>query len=68
MTTKSCFYEKGLPFDDRKAIFLERRKMAATDNNYAFDTYKFYMPKQNGEGKAVELTREMVEAYKDGWI
>ena len=25
------------------------------------------MPIQNGEGKAVELTREMVEAYEDGW-
>lgn len=67
MTTKSCFYEKGLSFDDRKAIFLERRKMAAADNNYAFDPYKFYIPKQDSKGKAVELTREMVEAYEDGW-
>lgn len=67
MTTKACFYEDGLSFDDRKAIFLERRKKAAADNNYAFDPYKFYMPIQNGEGKAVELTREMVEAYEDGW-
>lgn len=67
MTTKPCFYEKGLSFDDRKAIFLERRKMAAADNNYAFDPYKFYIPKQDSKGKAVELTREMVEAYEDGW-
>ena len=67
MTTKACFYEDGMSFDDRKAIFLERRKKAAADNKYAFDPYKFYMPIQNGEGKAVELTREMVEAYEDGW-
>ena len=67
MTTKSCFYEKGLSFDDRKAIFLERRKMAAADNNYAFDPYKFYIPKQDSKGKAVEITKEMVESYKDGW-
>ena len=67
MTTKPCFYEKGLSFDDRKAIFLERRKMAAADSNYAFDPYKFYIPKQDSKGKAVELTREMVEAYEDGW-
>lgn len=67
MTTKACFNEDGMSFDDRKAIFLERRKKAAADNKYAFDPYKFYMPIQNGEGKAVELTREMVEAYEDGW-
>ena len=67
MTTKPCFYEKGLSFDDRKAIFLERRKMAAADNNYAFDPYKFYMPSQNKEGKAVELTKDMIDAYEDGW-
>lgn len=67
MTTKACFYENGMTFDDRKAIFLERRKKAAQDYNYAFDPYKFYIPSQNGECKAVELTREMVESFKDGW-
>lgn len=67
MTTKACFYEDGMSFDDRKAMFLERRKKAAQDYNYAFNPYKFYIPSQNGEGKAVELTREMVESFKDGW-
>ena len=67
MTTKTLFYEDGMSFDDRKAIFLERRKKAAKDYDYAFDPYKFYIPKQDGKGKAVEITREMVEAYEDGW-
>lgn len=67
MTTKACFYEDGMSFDDRKAMFLERRKKAAQDYNYAFNPYKFYIPSQNGEGKVVELTREMVESFKDGW-
>ena len=67
MTTNACFYEDGMSFDDRKKVFLERRKKAAKDNRYTFDPYKFYMPIQNGEGKAVEITREMVEAYEDGW-
>ena len=67
LTTEATFYKEGMPFDERKAIFLERRKKVAEAKKYAFDPYKFYMPSQNGEGKAVELTREMVEAYEDGW-
>ncbi len=67
MTTNALFYEDGMSFDERKAIFLECRKKVAADNNYAFDPYKFYIPKQDGKGKAVELTRDMVEAYEDGW-
>lgn len=67
MTTNALFYEDGMSFDERKAIFLERRKKSAKDYNYAFDPYKFYIPKQDGKGKAVEITREMVETYEDGW-
>lgn len=67
MTANPCFYEDGMSDDDIKAIFLKRRKIASVDNNCGFDPYKFYVPTQNGEGKAVEITKEMVEAYKDGW-
>ena len=67
MTTNALFFEDELSYDARKAIFLERRKMAAKDNKEAFDPYKFYIPKQDGKGQAVEITKEMVESYKDGW-
>ncbi len=67
MTTKACFYDEKMSDEDIRDLFLKHRKMAAKDTNYAFDPYKFYMPSQDGEGKAVELTEEMIEAYKDGW-
>ena len=67
MNTKASCYKEGMSKKEIRAEFLEHRKMAAEDNNYAFDPYKFYMPSQDGKGKAVELTKEMVEAYEDGW-
>lgn len=67
MNTKASCYKEGMSGKERQAELLEHRKIAAIDNKYAFDPYKFYMPSQDGEGKAVELTEEMVEAYKDGW-
>ena len=62
----SC-YPEGMSKEERKAEFLRHRELAAIDNNYAFDPYKFYIPSQDGKGKAVELTKDMVEAYEDGW-
>ena len=67
MNTKASCYKEGMSKEEIRAEFLDHRKMAAEDNNYAFDPYKFYMPSQDGKGKAVELTKEMVEAYDDGW-
>ena len=67
MNTKVSCYKEGMSKKEIRAEFLEHRKMAAEDNKYAFDPYKFYMPSQDGKGKAVELTKEMVEAYEDGW-
>lgn len=48
-------------------MFLEHRRLASASYNEEFDPKKIYVPKQNKEGKAVELTRAMVEAYEDGW-
>ena len=67
MSMKPSFYDEKMSDEEIKNLFLKHRKMAAKDNNYAFDPYKFYVPSQDGEGKAVELTREMVEACEDGW-
>lgn len=67
MNTKASCYKEGMSKEKIRAEFLEHRKMAAEDKNYTFDPYKFYMPSQDGKGKAVELTKEMVEAYEDGW-
>lgn len=67
MNTKASCYKEGMSKEEIRAEFLEHRKMAAEDNKYAFDPYKFYMPSQDGKGKAVELTRDMVEAHEDGW-
>lgn len=61
------FYPEGLSLEERKALFLEHRRLASADYNEEFDPKKFYVPEQNKEGKAVELTRAMVEAYEDGW-
>jgi len=67
MTTNAMFYEKELSYEERKAIFLERRRLASSDYYNEFDSKKFYMPSQNKKGEAVELTREMVKAHEDGW-
>lgn len=67
MNTGKNFYPEGLSLEERKALFLEHRRLASADYNEEFDPKKFYVPEQNKEGKAVELTRAMVEAYEDGW-
>lgn len=65
-TMKTCYPEE-MSNEERRLAFLEHRKLVSAAYDYEFNPYKFYMPTQNGEGKAVELTREMVEAYDDGW-
>lgn len=67
MNTGKNFYPEGLSLEERKALFLEHRRLASASYNEEFDPKKIYVPKQNKEGKAVELTRAMVEAYEDGW-
>lgn len=67
MTTKDIFYDSKLDYEKRKAIFLERRKVASLSHNGEFDPYKFYMPSQTKDGSATVLTQEMVDAYQDGW-
>lgn len=67
MNTSKNFYPEGLSLEERKALFLEHRRLASASYNEEFDPKKIYVPKQNKEGKAVELTRAMVEAYEDGW-
>ena len=67
MNTGKNFYPEGLSLEERKALFLGHRRLASASYNEEFDPKKFYMPSQNKEGKAVELTRSMVESYEDGW-
>ena len=67
MNTKPSCYPEGMSLEKRQIEFLKHRALLAIDNDFAFNPYKFYMPSQNGEGKAVELTREMIEACEDGW-
>ena len=67
MNTEESCYKEGMSKKEIREEFLEHRKMAAKDNKEYFDPYKFYIPSQDGKGKAVELTKDMVEAYEDGW-
>lgn len=67
MNTAERFYEEGLTKEERKALFLEHRKLVSLANNSEFDPYKFYMPSQTKDGSATVLTQEMVDAYQDGW-
>ena len=67
MNTAPAFYPEGMSKEDRKNAFLDHRKAASAYYNKEFDPYKFYIPSQNGEGKAVTLTKEMVDFAWDGW-
>lgn len=67
MNTKASCYLEGMTGKERQIEFLKHRALLAIDNDFAFNPYKFYMPSQNKEGKAVELTKDMIDAYEDGW-
>lgn len=67
MNTQPKFFPSNMTKEERKEAFLAHRSLASEVYGFEFDPYKFYMPSQNKEGKAVELTKEMVEAYQDGW-
>lgn len=67
MTTKKTYYPEEFDKEDREKAFLQARMEASKHYNKDFDPYKFYMPTQDGKGKAVTLTKEMIEASWDGW-
>lgn len=67
MNTNSLFFNKEYAndFAKRKAIFLENRKKAG--QKLGCNPKKFYMPTQQKDGSYALLTKEMVDAYEDGW-
>lgn len=67
MNTNSKFYEEGLTKKEIREQFLQHRKNVAAYEGFQFDPKKFFMPSQTKDGSAVELTKEMVESYEDGW-
>ncbi len=67
MSTNPKFYEEGLTKKEIREKFLQHRKNAAAYEGFQFDPKKFFRPSQTKDGSAVELTKEMVESYEDGW-
>lgn len=67
MNTAEKFYDEGLSKEERKALFLEHRRLVSLFQGNGFDPYKFYMPSQKKDGSSTVLTQEMVDDYQDGW-
>lgn len=67
MNTNPKFYEEGLTKKEIREKFLQHRKNAAAYEGFQFDPKKFFRSSQTKDGSAVELTKEMVESYEDGW-
>ena len=67
MTSAATFYKMGMTKEKRERVFLDHRKAVSAYYQNEFDPYKFYVPSQNGQGKAITLTQEMILSSEDGW-